>query len=147
MRRPGKCVHYTGAVNECCAAGVNYQQLAGPGEAWGLRLPCHSADYRTGSGRPLPRADAVAECPHRREPTTEEVAADEKAANESIGRIDTVRAAVVAHLGGPWKKGTPAGGGAIPCPCCGGTVAFSRAGYNGHIAARCSTGGCVSWME
>lgn len=40
------------------------------------------------------------------------------------------------------------GGGAIPCPVCKtGTLRYSRAAYNGHVHAGCSTQGCVQWME
>lgn len=39
--------------------------------------------------------------------------------------------------------------GHIPCPLCStGTIVFSRAGsFNGHIHGRCSTSGCIQWME
>lgn len=40
------------------------------------------------------------------------------------------------------------GAGVITCPICGtGKLRYSRAGYNGHVHARCSTDGCVAWME
>lgn len=40
------------------------------------------------------------------------------------------------------------GSGVIPCPICkSGKVNYSRAAYNGHVHARCSTAGCVAWME
>lgn len=146
MKRSGKCVHYNGTVNDRCEAGVNYKELAGPGEAYGTRLPCHGPDYRLASGRPLPRADVVI-CDKRHEPTPEEIAADERDARERGERIGKARRAIVEHLGGPWKKGTPGASGSIPCPCCGGTLRFSRAGYNGHIHAGCSTPECVRWME
>lgn len=68
---------------------------------------------------------------------------------ELLAKAGKARAAIVEHLGGPWKKGTPSAVGKIDCPVCGGkeTLAFRRAGYNGHIHAQCSTDGCVSWME
>lgn len=38
--------------------------------------------------------------------------------------------------------------GEIACPCCdGGKLRYSVASYNGHMHGRCSTQGCVSWME
>jgi hypothetical protein len=147
MKKAGKCIHYNGTVNDCCAAGVNYKQLAGPGEAWATRLPCHGPEYRTGLGNPLPRADTVSVCDKRQEPTPEEIAADERAMKESMERYGKARAAIVAHLGGPWKKGASGASAVIDCPCCAGKLQFSRAGYNGHIHARCSTAGCVAWME
>lgn len=40
------------------------------------------------------------------------------------------------------------GAGAITCPVCGkGSLRYSRAEYNGHIHAACTTDGCVGWME
>jgi hypothetical protein len=47
------------------------------------------------------------------------------------------------------ERGTPSNSGTIDCPACNGvkTLRFSRAGYNGHIHAGCTTEGCVRWME
>lgn len=40
------------------------------------------------------------------------------------------------------------GSGSINCPVCNeGKLHYSRAGYNGHVHAQCSTNGCVAWME
>lgn len=40
------------------------------------------------------------------------------------------------------------GAGSLPCPVCKtGTIRYSVASVNGHMMARCSTAGCVSWME
>jgi hypothetical protein len=68
---------------------------------------------------------------------------------ERVKDIGKAHRAIVAHLGGPWKRGTPGASGKIDCPICGkqGSLKFSRAGYNGHIHARCATEGCVNWME
>ena len=145
--RHDKCVHYNGTVNDRCEAGVNYRELAGPGEAFALRLPCHGPEYRLARSRSLPRADVVATCEKRRVPTKEEIEADEKESKERMDRLMKIRSAIVAHLGGPWKKGTAGSSGSISCPCCSGTVRFTRAGYNGHIHAACLTPGCASWME
>ena len=81
-------------------------------------------------------------------PTPEEVAAEEAEVAGRLERIGKARAAIVEHLG-PWKRGTPAAGGKITCPNCGAAaaLAFSRAGVNGHIHARCATPKCCSWME
>ncbi len=149
MKKAGKCIHYNGTVNECCEAMVNYKELAGPGEAYGLRLPCHGPDYKLGSGKSLPRADVVVTCPKRQEPTAEEIAADRKDIEERFEKTMKARAAIVALLGGPWKKGISGDSGAMTCPVCSGyaTLNFSRSGYNGHIHAKCSTAGCVAWME
>jgi hypothetical protein len=138
VKKAGKCVHYNGSINECCKAGVNYKTLAGPEPAYARRLPC---DTRY--------ADNPVVCEKRQEPTAEEVAADEAWVQKRFEGIGKARAAIVAHLGGPWKRGTPGAGGVIDCPVCSGkqTLRFSRAGYNGHIHAACNTAACVRWME
>jgi len=81
--------------------------------------------------------------------TAEELAAQQAEDKKRFADIGKARAAIVEHLGGPWKRGMPGIGGAIDCPVCGGegTLAFSRSGYNGHIHASCKTDGCVRWME
>jgi hypothetical protein len=134
----GKCIHYNGSVNECCEAGVNYGELAGgkdPG--WGLKLPC----IKKFAG-PSPVT-----CDKRQEPTPEQLAEWKAEMNRSMERIGKARKAIVDHLGGPWKRGMTGSSGSIPCPNCAGTLQFSRAGYNGHIHARCSSEDCVAWME
>jgi hypothetical protein len=134
----GKCVHFNGSVNPCCEAGVNYRALVGGQDfGWLKRLPC-LVKYAG--------PDAVT-CEKRQEPTAEQIEASKREMEEAIERINKVRAAIVAHLGGPWKKGMEGSSGSIPCPCCSGTVRFSRAGYNGHVHAHCSGADCVSWME
>lgn len=41
-----------------------------------------------------------------------------------------------------------AGQGTMNCPVCGtGKLRYSRASYNGHVHAQCTTEGCVAWME
>lgn len=40
------------------------------------------------------------------------------------------------------------GNGVMDCPICvTGKLRYSRAAYNGHVHGRCSTDGCVAWME
>lgn len=152
MKRQGKCIHFNGVSNACCEAGVDYKKLAGwPEVGWTNRLPCHTADYKSGSGYSLPTVEAEqAKCEKFALPTAEEIAADEKKIAEHFERMAKARAAIVAHLGGPWKKGMPSRAGSIDCPCCGIAPAklnFTRSGYNGHIHAACESQDCVSWME
>lgn len=46
------------------------------------------------------------------------------------------------------QKNCFTGGGELPCPVCNaGTLRYSRASYNGHVHASCSTTDCVRWME
>ena len=40
------------------------------------------------------------------------------------------------------------GVGQIDCPVCkSGKLRYTRASYNGHVHAACSTDNCVQWME
>lgn len=66
-----------------------------------------------------------------------------------FAQIGTARAAIVEHLGGPWRDGHDSGKhGVIECPVCkSGQLRFTRSGYNGHIHAGCTTPGCVAWIE
>jgi hypothetical protein len=80
-------------------------------------------------------------------PTAEETAQRKKEIAKRITDSMIARIAIVEHAG-PWKRGQGAGG-KIDCPVCGGkeTLGYSRAGLNGHVWAKCSTDGCVCWME
>lgn len=136
MKKHEKCVHYNGTVNDCCEAGVNYRQLVGGEDTvWVMRTPCFT------------RHAATITCDKLRLPTAEEVDEDLKAVQDSLVKFGKAREAIVAALGGPWKKGTAGASGSTVCPNCQGTLHYSRAGGNGHIHARCSTANCVAWME
>lgn len=40
------------------------------------------------------------------------------------------------------------GAGSMDCPICRtGKLQYERSSHNGHVHARCSTDGCVAWME
>lgn len=46
------------------------------------------------------------------------------------------------------QKNCFSGAGEMQCPVCkAGKLRYSRAGYNGHVHAACSTETCVRWME
>lgn len=79
----------------------------------------------------------------------EQLEENRKALEKRFEATGKARAAIVESLGGPWKRGMPGASGAIDCPVCSGpnSLRFSRAGYNGHIHAACTTEDCVSWME
>ena len=127
-----------------CQAGVSYYDVSAEKDRDKVTintLPCIA-------GR-CPQAM----CAQRVFPTQEEVkqweVERERLFEESFREVAQSRQAIVEHLGGPWKRGMPSAGGVIDCPVCGGvkTLRYSRAGYNGHIHARCKTEDCVSWME
>lgn len=135
-RRRSFCNHFRSMVeHKTCEAGVEYESLKGiPFD----ERPCFATDG-------IPKGGG---CDKAEYPTPEEVEAEKKWLAERFGKTEKARAAIVEACGGPWKKGKPSVGGKIKCPCCdSGTLAYSRAGYNGHIHARCSSDGCVNWME
>lgn len=128
------CKHYRAmSEHQSCAAGIPYDRFKG------LRFkerPCFEK-----------RGVAPPGCDLAVFPTAEERAEREREMSERFEKIGKARRAIVDHLGGPWKKGAPGATGQLECPVCGGQLAFSRSGYNGHVHARCSTEDCVAWME
>lgn len=130
------CKHYRGMSDKTeCEAGVKFATLPhyGTGEFFPT-CPCFG-----------PRGG----CDRAVYPTAEDLVAAEKESERQWAAIAKAREAIVAHLGGPWKKGVRHGYGQIDCPVCGKSSAltFSRSGYNGHIHAQCSTEDCVAWLE
>lgn len=81
--------------------------------------------------------------------TPEEIAAEAAESTRRIELMGKARAAIVAALGGAWhgKKNRSGGSGRVNCPNCAGMLSYSRSANNGHIHAKCSTAGCVAWME
>ena len=102
-------------------------------------------------------------------PTPEEIKARDEEMNGHIRKITTARSAIIVeldrrHIAGDAEVKINAlsqseydddgptnyisGAGVMECPVCKtGKLRYSRAGYNGHVHARCSTDGCVAWME
>lgn len=136
LRTKQWCNHYRGMhEKEACEAGVRFQKLPGYGAKGFMETcPCFGPSEICGKAE---------------YPTAEEMVAHEADMQARFERIGKARTAIVEHLGCPWKRGTAGSNGKIDCPACGGkeTLAFSRAGYNGHIHAACSTDDCVRWME
>jgi hypothetical protein len=136
IRETEFCNHYRAmSDHKTCEAGVAYDTFQG------LKFderPCFMRDGKICGG-----------CDLQQFPTPEEIAAREAELTKRYIRIGKARAAIVAHLGGPWKKGKPGSSGRIDCPNCESkaSLRFSRSGYNGHIHAACTTEGCCSWME
>lgn len=139
------CKHFGGCRPPVCDAGVNIREVTGgPQDGWLIRIPCCSTPEIRG-GKPVPRAACEKFCL----PTDEEFAASEREtfdlieasrrmmqkASEFFGRVRTE------------NRGRSASG-TDPCPACpNGTLRWSIAAYNGHIHARCSTPGCISFMQ
>lgn len=63
---------------------------------------------------------------------------------ERLEEMTTARASIIKMIG----KDHTDEQGEVPCTKCeGGMLQFRRSGYNGHIHARCTTDGCLMWME
>lgn len=136
MRREN-CKHYRGCQYETCKAGVAYASVSSRPGTFHLRsIPC-VPEY----------TDGLSKCDKFELFTPEEIAEQERQTELRIARIGKARQAIVAHAG-PHNKVVGAQG-KIDCPNCGGegSLAYSRAGYNGHIHARCSTENCCAWKE
>lgn len=146
MKKADKCRHYNGTANDTCRAGMNYADVQLGHGTPQYSLPCYAAGDN-GRGRNWNTLGAT--CAQCSFPTAEELAVEEAEMKASMERLGKARAAIVAHLGGPWKRGVAGASGRIDCPACGQpkALAFSRSGYNGHIHASCSTADCCSWME
>lgn len=132
------CKNYSGMhLKDACDAGVVFQELPTYGEKGFMdRCPCFGPQ-------------TVSLCEKATYPTKEELAAREAEIAERFARVGKARHAIVESIGGPWKRGMCGVSGSVDCPICNEkqSLLFSRAGYNGHIHARCKTEDCVSWME
>lgn len=144
VRHVISCNHYRSIrEHETCEAGVDYAVFKGVGFD---SLPCFcEPDQPPNKGCSLaefPTAEQIAA-------HAEQIAAQEAEYARRWQDVALARAAIVRLLGGPWKRGQPSASGKIDCPVCGATrgISFSRAGYNGHIHASCTTIDCVAWRE
>jgi hypothetical protein len=104
-----KCVHFTGIMDECCAAGVKYSEVrAGP-----MMFPC----LKSGG-----------ECTKAKFLTREEAEQKELEVAKGVGMYLIVK----DHVRKTGKRS-----GSIKCNC-GGTMLFAVAS-NDHIRASCSS--------
>lgn len=126
-RKMGTCKHFTGVQNDTCSAGLDYDEVVDR-SVRPYRWPCLSG----GTG-----------CDRAKLPTREEAEEDDKKQIESIRNFLTAREAICKAAGN--KRGLR---DSIDCPICeSGRLSYSIAALNGHIHAKCSTDGCVQWME
>lgn len=152
----GHCVHFNGSHNKACNAGVDYHEAFGHEDGTMLRAPCiqeYKSHEKVG-GKYVPiwrpwdrKGRAVIVCQKLRLPTPEEIAADEAAWQAVIQRMTVVTPVVSAWR--TWtKKNRVAKAEVIDCPTkCGGKLHLSQSAHNGHVWGKCTTEGCVSWME
>lgn len=99
--------------------------------------------------------------------TQKEIEEDAKKMDAQVDRVTAARRAIINDLKARRVAGDktvfPAsdthrfygkqvhyfcGAGEMACPVCNtGILKYSRSSYNGHVHARCTTEGCVAWME
>lgn len=131
----GKCAHFNGLMNKKCDAGISYESVIDDTKKFPERFPC----FKEGAG---------ISCAARRFFTPDEVAARIEEIRESTNK--TLKAVSAAKLDAAAKGlGRNSGGqSSLKCPCCEeGLLSYRVAAVNGHMHAKCSTEGCVSWME
>lgn len=132
------CQHYDGRAtiqaNGKCEAGVRYADIGGNAH----ERPCIG-------GHTMPNALTLC---HKW--VRNSVESGERRHEELEAAMARMR--VVGAVVGPWrtwtKKNRVAKQEAIVCPTgCGGKLHLSQAALNGHVWGKCTTEGCVSWME
>lgn len=133
------CRHFNGIQNDCCSAGVNYEQLR---EGDRYALPCLKNFVNLGKLDP-------AMCEKFAVMTQEEA---EKYADDTVDQSTKTMAAMAAARDHATKAGLKKGNGGkghMPCPIkgCPGILFYSVASYNGHLWGRCDTGTCIAWMQ
>lgn len=135
MKRAIQCKHFNGIFHKKCYAGIIYDDLDRDCRMPGRKaLPCIISFDDSNPKR--------VKCELSEYPTQEELEARERKVKESIRKIGIARKSITEHMQGK------SGGGDIQCPVCGtGKLLFIVSEVNGHIHAKCTTSGCVAWME
>lgn len=136
-----RCKHFNGTTNATCDAGVNYLELSGGDpHGYACRLPC------TEGGCPWAPEEKIVPCALREIMTEDEIQAEIDELDRSFAKSVGARAAITEYLKATGQPSRNVSGN-IPCPACeDGTLHFSIA-FNGHCHAKCSTDGCVFFME
>lgn len=133
----GRCTHFTGMGDDkaSCAAGVVYATVKSKEVKGFAGIPC----FREGEACP---------CEKRHFPTPEEVAAEVAEHNASWERLKLAIGAASADAKKLGLKKGNGGNGFVLCPVCkSGDLHYTVSSYNGHMWGKCSTKGCVSWMQ
>lgn len=154
-----------------CHAGVEYASVAKQVDYTYSREDGHK--YNAREAHPCfrhehPLTDGCAQC---RFPTPEEIKAHDEELNGEISKMIVAHNAIVEELNRRLKAGDGyvklnqrthsdfeddeavskdyvSGAGVMDCPVCkSGKLQYSCASVNGHVHARCSTAGCVAWMQ
>ena len=128
------CRHFNGIQHKCCDAGVEYKQCSAE-----ETMPCIPILINGRKTWACELFEIMSQ------------AEAEKEADERIVLVERNTKARHAAKDDAKAKGYGKGHGgygSITCPACGtGTLRYSVASYNGHMHGKCSTQGCVAWME
>ena len=131
MTYPDHCKHFTGMINDVCAAGVNWREVTG-GPDFGIltRTPCTNPEH-------------AGKCKLHQLRTQAEIDEENRFWDEQIALMETEEPF--------WQKiryaNMSGGHGVCECPRCKGKCHWSVAASNRHLHARCETDGCISFME
>jgi hypothetical protein len=147
--RKGECKFYNGIQNECCNAGIIYNNvIPEPNEQLGVayRLPCIDLSLRGKMNQVQSENYARrGTCEKYAEPTAEDIQQDnieiEKLLNNFTNSFNPIIKRIKKeHKGKDWR-------GVEECPICQGKLHLTHAAYNGHVHGKCETDKCLSWME
>lgn len=124
--RPIHCRHFNGVQFDACKLGIRFDQVRDDSKPIYRRMPC----VVYGDVEPP-------ECPQRAFLTAEEIAAERDKAAEHMAACLEMRRQI---------SKLPDATGTVTCVLCGQPARYNRA-PNGHVWCRCSTEGCVRWIE
>lgn len=128
MRRACRCVHFNGVQNDACKLGIRYDSFSRE-----KAIPCILK---------MTHMNEQNQCAQYQKPTLDELKAEDRKFDQMFADVNKARKAIIEHAGNKTRVG-----GNFPCPICvTGKLGYSIAS-NRHVHARCSTEGCVSWME
>lgn len=131
------CKHFTGIQNDCCAAGINYddvRRLPGP-------IPCLPHLHKEGTKNTCDKFEIR---------TKEEFEALMREADESIAEAKKDIALILPMIAAMKEEFTGRQGvKRFDCPKCGAArnLVLTHSEINGHVWGRCSTKDCLVWME
>lgn len=171
------CVHYAGFAKPNrglekvthCKAGVEYASVAKPA-SWRHDDDSPHTAFKEAHPCFQDQAALTDGCAKCRYPSPEEIAKRDAEISQMLSGVATARSAIIADLKRRHEAGDStvkmnksvdaecfdghgptnyvSGTGKIDCPVCKtGKLGYSRAGYNGHVHAGCTTENCVRWME
>jgi hypothetical protein len=132
MSKNDWCRHFRDLTkNADCRAGVVYKIIAPKPLAGEGGLPC----WGVKPGTVL--------CEYREGYTADEIAEQEDWLRQRMNDMGTVLRAIDAE-----HKASQSWAGEMPCPICKtGRLRWTKARYNGHVHAGCSTPDCISFMQ